>query len=91
MSWQWVAGCGADAAPFFRIFNPVLQGEKFDPKGDYVRRWIPELAALPATTIHRPWAADPAIPREIYPAPIVDHAAARQRALQAFQDTKGTG
>jgi deoxyribodipyrimidine photo-lyase len=91
MGWQWVAGSGADAAPYFRIFNPVLQGEKFDPKGDYVRRWIPELASLPAKTIHRPWTADPALPPEVYPAPIVDHAAARQRALQAFRVVKGTG
>ena len=56
-SWQWVAGCGADAAPYFRIFNPVLQGEKFDPEGDYVRRWVPELARLPAAHIHAPWEA----------------------------------
>jgi deoxyribodipyrimidine photo-lyase len=91
MGWQWVAGSGVDAAPYFRIFNPVQQGEKFDPNGDYVRRWIPELASLPAETIHRPWVADPAIPPEIYPAPIVDHATARQRALQAFRVTKGTG
>ena len=55
--WQWVAGSGADAQPYFRIFNPVLQGEKFDPTGDYVRRWVPELAGLPAETIHRPWMA----------------------------------
>ncbi|MGE0733477.1 MAG: deoxyribodipyrimidine photo-lyase [Alphaproteobacteria bacterium] len=89
--WQWVAGCGADAAPYFRIFNPLLQGEKFDPAGDYVRRYVPELAALPAKWIHRPFAA----PKQIldaagvrlgqtYPAPIVDHAAARDRALAAF-------
>ena len=91
MGWQWVAGCGADAAPYFRIFNPVLQGEKFDPNGEYVRRWIPELASLPADMIHRPWDAGPAIPPDIYPAPIVDHAAARQRALQAFRMVKGTG
>ncbi|WP_428659559.1 cryptochrome/photolyase family protein [Reyranella sp.] len=91
MNWQWVAGCGADAAPYFRIFNPTLQGEKFDPNGDYVRRWVPELASLPAETIHRPWAADQAIPPEIYPAPIIDHAAARQRALQALRRVKGTG
>ena len=91
MGWQWVAGSGADAAPYFRIFNPALQGEKFDSNGDYVRRWIPELASLPGKTIHRPWTADPAIPPEIYPAPIIDHKAARQRALQAFHVAKGTG
>ncbi len=86
--WQWVAGSGADAAPYFRVFNPVLQGEKFDPAGDYVRRWIPELARLPAETIHRPWTAPRPPPPEIYPAPIVDHAAARARALAAFQTIK---
>ncbi|MCC7276306.1 MAG: deoxyribodipyrimidine photo-lyase, partial [Alphaproteobacteria bacterium] len=90
-SWQWVAGCGADAAPYFRVFNPVLQGAKFDPDGGYVRRFVPELARLPAAHIHRPWAAPPAILAAAglrlgtdYPAPIVDHAAARRRALEAF-------
>ena len=86
--WQWVAGSGADAAPYFRIFNPVLQGEKFDPGGDYVRRWVPELASLPAETIHRPWTAARKLPPEIYPARIVDHAAARERALRAFRTLK---
>jgi len=84
--WQWVAGCGADAAPYFRVFNPVLQGEKFDPEGDYVRRWVPELAHLPNDTIHRPWAA--AVPDDVYPARIVEHGAARDRALAAFQSIK---
>lgn len=90
-SWQWVAGSGADAAPFFRIFNPVLQGGKFDPDGAYVRRWVPELARLPPKWIHRPWAApDSALLAAgvalgaTYPRPIVDHATARQRALRAF-------
>ena len=94
-SWQWVAGCGADAAPYFRIFNPVLQGEKFDPDGEYVRQWVPELAALPPEYIHKPWEA----PREAlekagvvlgktYPQPMVDHAIARQRALEAFAQLK---
>ena len=90
-SWQWVAGSGADAAPYFRIFNPMLQGEKFDPKGDYVRRWVPELAGLPAKAIHTPWEAPLAILHkagvrlgETYPRPIVDHDAARARALAAF-------
>jgi len=90
-SWQWVAGCGADAAPYFRVFNPVLQGEKFDPDGSYVRRFVPELARLPDKWLHRPWEA-PAeeLARagvrlgESYPRPIVDHAAGRQRALDAF-------
>ena len=86
--WQWVAGSGADAAPYFRIFNPVLQGEKFDPSGDYVRRWIPELASLPAETIHQPWTAKQPLPPEIYPARLIDHAAARDRALVAFKTLK---
>jgi deoxyribodipyrimidine photo-lyase len=90
-SWQWVAGCGTDAAPYFRIFNPVLQGAKFDPNGDYVRRWIPELAGLPATDIHAPWQAPELLLSQAsvklgktYPLPIVDHAAARSRALAAL-------
>jgi deoxyribodipyrimidine photo-lyase len=85
-SWQWVAGCGADAAPYFRIFNPVLQGEKFDPAGSYVKRWVPELADLPPAFIHRPWELD--IPPARYPRPIVDHAEARARALAAFEEIK---
>jgi len=83
MGWQWCAGCGADAAPYFRIFNPVLQGEKFDPEGAYVRRWVPELADVPARFVHKPWLA-PEPPRE-YPAPIVDHDFARLRALAAYR------
>jgi deoxyribodipyrimidine photo-lyase len=81
-SWQWTAGSGADAAPYFRVFNPVLQGEKFDPDGAYVRRWIPELAYVPAKYVHKPWEAR--TPPQGYPAPIVDHAKARARALAAF-------
>ena len=86
-SWQWVAGSGADAAPFFRIFNPVLQGEKFDPDGDYVRRWVPELAHLPSKHIHRPWDAPEPLRlhlRDVYPDPIIDHGKARARALEAL-------
>lgn len=90
-SWQWVAGSGADASPYFRIFNPVTQGERYDTDGAYVRRWIPELARLTNEFIHQPWSA----PAEVlaaagvklgkdYPKPIVDHAAARARALAAF-------
>ena len=86
--WQWVTGCGADAAPYFRVFNPVLQGEKFDPTGDYVRRWVPELASLPAEIIHRPWTAAQKLPSEIYPERIIDHAVARDRALDAFHNLK---
>lgn len=95
--WQWVAGCGADAAPYFRVFNPVLQGEKFDPRGDYVRKWVPELAAMPADFTHRPWEAPPAVLSMSgvalganYPHPVVDHATARDRALRAFQEIRGT-
>ena len=90
-SWQWVAGSGADAAPFFRIFNPMTQGRKFDPDGDYVRRWVPELGDLPARHIHEPWSAPPDVleaagvdPGRTYPRPIVDHKGARERALAAF-------
>ncbi len=97
-SWQWVAGCGVDAAPYFRIFNPVLQGEKFDPAGDYVRRWVPEMARLDVKYIHAPWRA-PAealagagvVLGKTYPHPIVDHDAARARALAAFAKARRTG
>ena len=94
-SWQWVAGSGADAAPYFRIFNPVTQGLKFDPDGLYVRRWIPEIAALPDALIHEPWKADAGTLRragiglgETYPRPIVDLDAGRERALAALAATK---
>jgi deoxyribodipyrimidine photo-lyase len=94
-SWQWVAGSGMDAAPYFRVFNPVLQGEKFDPDGDYVRRFVPELTRLPDAYLQQPWQAPPLALREAgieigrdYPAPIVDHAAARARALAAFDVVK---
>ncbi len=90
--WQWVAGSGADAAPYFRVFNPVLQGERFDPDGDYVRRWAPELARLSNAHIHAPWKADDETLRtagvrlgETYPTPIVDHSWARDRALELFE------
>ena len=91
-SWQWVAGSGADAAPYFRIFNPVLQGQKFDPQGDYVRRWVPELARLPSASIHAPWLAQPAQLTAAsvrlghdYPLPVVSHQHARTRALEAVE------
>ncbi|MBS0471572.1 MAG: deoxyribodipyrimidine photo-lyase [Proteobacteria bacterium] len=89
-SWQWVAGCGADAAPFFRIFNPVLQGEKFDPDGAYVRRYVPEIATLPNRFLHKPWEAPANIRAAIkdYPAPIIDLKAGRERALAAFHSLK---
>jgi deoxyribodipyrimidine photo-lyase len=90
LGWQWTAGCGADAAPFFRVFNPMTQGAKFDPDGEYVMRWIPELADLPNKNIHAPWQA-PTPPLEtIYPAPIVDHKEARLRALAAYEETRTT-
>lgn len=94
-SWQWIAGCGADAAPYFRIFNPITQGEKFDPAGEYVRRYVPEIAALPDKYIHKPWDAPPPVlaeagikPGKTYPDPIIDHGKGRQRALEAFQNTR---
>jgi len=85
-NWQWVAGCGADAAPFFRIFNPVLQGRKFDPKGTYVRAFVPELKRVPDKYIHNPWEAPQ--PPENYPSPIVDLKEGRERALKAFRALK---
>lgn len=91
-SWQWVAGSGADAAPYFRIFNPVTQGEKFDKQGEYVRRWVPEIAELPNKYLHKPWEAPKNILEqagvvlgEQYPEPIVDHREARQAALDAYE------
>ena len=97
-SWQWVAGSGADAAPYFRVFNPTSQGEKFDSAGAYVRHWVGEIAKLPDDLVHRPSEADSftlrskglAIPGS-YPAPIVDHAAARECALAAFKSLKSWG
>ncbi len=95
-SWQWVAGSGADAAPYFRVFNPVLQGKKFDTAGAYVRRWVPELAKLPDEHIHAPWLAPDAVIAaadvvlgKSYPRPIVDHDTGRKRALAAFQEIGG--
>ncbi len=95
LGWQWTAGCGADAAPYFRVFNPTSQGEKFDPHGDYVRRWIPELATLSSEWIHKPWEAPARTLTEAgievgstYPLPIVDHQEARARALEALQQMK---
>ena len=94
-SWQWIAGSGADAAPYFRVFNPQKQGETFDPDGDYVRKWIPEIKRLPNKLIHAPQLAPPEILRacgvtlgQTYPRPIVDHAAARDKALAAFAKVK---
>jgi deoxyribodipyrimidine photo-lyase len=93
--WQWVAGTGTDAAPYFRIFNPVLQGKKFDPHGAYIRRWVTELSAVPDAYIHTPWAMPDDIQSQTgcrigknYPAPIVDHASARQRTLEIYRVDK---
>jgi deoxyribodipyrimidine photo-lyase len=96
-SWQWIAGSGIDSQPFFRVFNPVTQGQKFDPAGDFVRRWVPELASLPDRYVHAPWTAPVAALREAglelgttYPRPVIDLAAGRQRALAAYRDTMRT-
>jgi deoxyribodipyrimidine photo-lyase len=88
--WQWIAGCGADAAPYFRIFNPLLQSRKFDPDGDYIRRYVPELADVPSQYIHAPWEAPPLIRAQIknYPDPIIDLASSRDRALEAYAQSK---
>ncbi len=95
LGWQWTAGCGADAAPYFRIFNPVSQGEKFDPEGSYVRQWVPEISSLPTEWIHQPWNAPPLMLREAgiklgttYPRPIVDHDVARKEALAALGEMR---
>jgi deoxyribodipyrimidine photo-lyase len=94
-SWQWVAGSGADAAPYFRIFNPQSQGEKFDTDGSYTRRWVPELAELPDKWLFKPHEAPDEVLRkagvrlgDTYPRPIIDHRSARERALEAFEHTK---
>jgi deoxyribodipyrimidine photo-lyase len=84
--WQWTAGTGTDAQPYFRIFNPVSQSRKFDPNGDYIRRWIPELADVPAEHIHTPWQMDTT--PKYYPPPIVDHELARERTLLAYSAVK---
>ena len=95
LGWQWIAGCGADAAPYFRIFNPVLQSKKFDSQGIYIRKWVPEIANLPDTKIHAPWESSKTVLVEAgivlgqtYPSPIVDHDWARDRALLSYQQLK---
>lgn len=85
LGWQWVAGCGADAAPYFRVFNPVTQARKFDPDGIYLRRWLPELAGAPLALLREPWKDPSLLTRSGYPAPMVDLAVSRQEALAAFQ------
>ena len=96
LGWQWAAGSGADAAPYFRIFNPILQSQKFDADGAYVREWVPEIAALPNKPLHAPWEASASVLREAgirlgehYPEPRVDLKASRQRALDAYEKVKG--
>ena len=95
LGWQWSGGCGADAAPYFRIFNPMTQGIKFDPDGEYVKRWVPELGALPAKYIHQPWEATASelksfgvILGDNYPTPIIEHSFGRERALEALASLK---
>lgn len=95
-NWQWVAGTGHDAAPYFRIFNPVTQSERFDPDGVYIRRWVPELASLTGRAVHAPWTAGPlelaaagVVLGDDYPAPIVDHAMARDRTIAAYKAAVG--
>ena len=94
-NWQWVAGTGADAAPYFRVFNPVAQGRRFDPDGAYVRRWVPELARLAAPAIHAPWEAPAGVLAGAgvtlgidYPWPLVDHAEARVATIAAYEAAK---
>jgi deoxyribodipyrimidine photo-lyase len=91
-SWQWIAGCGADAAPYFRVFNPILQGERFDPNGDYIRKYVPELSELPDKYLFAPWTAPDRVLAtagvvlgDTYPAPVVDHKLGRERALAAYK------
>ena len=92
MGWQWVAGSGPDAAPYFRIFNPVSQGQRFDPNGDYIRRWIPALSAVPNRYIHNPWTAPDDVLREAgvrlggnYPEPVLNLKSSREQALEAYK------
>jgi deoxyribodipyrimidine photo-lyase len=93
--WQWTAGTGTDAAPYFRIFNPVTQGKKFDPEGDFIAHWVPELSNLPVKFRHEPWKLTPDQTRQFefrpgvdYPERIVDHAFARERTLDAYRSSR---
>lgn len=95
MGWQWVGGCGADASPYFRVFNPILQSKKFDPSGDYIRKWVPELSSIPNSKIHTPWELEPlelldydVTLGSTYPHPIISHENGRKRALAAYASFK---
>jgi deoxyribodipyrimidine photo-lyase len=88
LNWRWVAGVGTDAAPYFRVMNPVIQGQRFDPHGAWVRRWVPELRRMPDALVHRPWdAPSGSVPG--YPPPVVDHAARRLEALRRYRAARG--
>lgn len=89
LGWQWVAGCGADAAPYFRVFNPYTQAKKFDPEASYLKRWLPQLARLPAPLLHEPWRDRDALTACGYPLPMVDLGASRHAALEAYAAIKG--
>jgi deoxyribodipyrimidine photo-lyase len=91
LGWQWVAGCGADAAPYFRVFNPITQSQKFDPKGEYLKRWLPELATASSALLHEPWKDAALLKRSGYPAPMVDLGASRVAALEAYQALRAAG
>jgi deoxyribodipyrimidine photo-lyase len=88
--WQWSAGTGTDAAPYFRIFNPISQGEKFDPQGEFVRRWLPELAAVPDDLIHQPWENPLLLSKSKYPGRIANHDEQRKKCLAMFKAVKGS-
>ena len=85
--WQWTAGCGTDASPYYRVFNPVMQGYKFDPEGNYVRKYVPELRGIPGKEVHEPWLLLSGL-SEGYPAPIVDHSVERAEALARLEEIK---
>jgi deoxyribodipyrimidine photo-lyase len=96
--WQWAAGVGADAQPFFRVFNPTLQGQRFDPEGVFVKQWLPELRGVPIEYVHEPWKLSASDQRQYgvkigrdYPAPIIDHGFARDRALRHYRHSRTLG
>ena len=91
LGWQWTSGCGADAAPYFRVLSPMRQGERFDKDGGYVRQWVPEICGLPDKWLHTPWKAPDDVhtaASQLYPSPIIDHKLARERALIAYEHIK---